>query len=277
MQAQRVRARNSRSTRTGRRALQRPPPVRAPMISPRPEIAERTVYEPQWPAEAFIVPLLRQLIEEGLRRYATPAPTGGRALDVGCGGQPFRRNLETLGYGYTGFDVRQNPAATVHVIGAIDAPLPEQLLRRGPFDCILCTEVLEHVARWDLAFTNLAQLLNPGGRLLVTCPHFYPPHEEPYDFWRPTANAVEFYAAAAGLDILELRRAGDAWDILGTLLTVTRCRAARPGWLDLVVTAMAQGQRRALMRVLGSSWLRRRVRLNSPLYLSVFAVCAKAP
>ena len=91
-----------------------------------------------------------------------------------------------MGFDYTGADVQQNKAATVDFVAAIDQPLPPQLAGAGPFDFIVCTEVLEHVADWEMAFRNLRSLLAPGGRLLITCPHFYPLHETPHDYWRPT-------------------------------------------------------------------------------------------
>ena len=52
----------------------------------------------------------------------------------------------------------------------------------------------------------------------MTCPMFYPLHEEPYDFWRPTLHALDYFARRAGLRVVERQGAGDAWDILGTLL-----------------------------------------------------------
>jgi len=68
-----------------------------------------------------------------------------------------------MGYSYTGRDVQQNPEGTVDVVCAIDEELPVELTYRGPFDLVLCTEVLEHVADWDMAFRNLATLLGRGG------------------------------------------------------------------------------------------------------------------
>jgi SAM-dependent methyltransferase len=245
------------------------------MERPRPVVVERTAYQSQWPAEDFMVPLLRGLIETGVERYAKPAPPGAGALDVGCGGQPFRQALEAIGYRYTGFDAQQNPAGTVDVVGAVDESLPLELRQRGPFHFILCTEVLEHVARWQVAFANLAQLLSPGGRLLVTCPHFYPPHEEPYDFWRPTTHAVEWYARNAGLKPLEVRRAGDAGDIVGTMLAVTRIRAARPRVSDHVLATVSQLARRCIAAALRQPWFRRRLVIKGPMYLSLFAVLEK--
>ncbi|MFN8626308.1 MAG: class I SAM-dependent methyltransferase [Candidatus Binatia bacterium] len=247
------------------------------MEHPRPPFPERTAYRSQWPAEDFMVPVLRGLIERGIARYAQPAPPDAGALDVGCGGQPFRQALEGTGYHYTGFDAQQNPAGTVDVVGAIDEPLSAQLLQRGPFHFILCTEVLEHVARWHVAFANMAQLLAPGGRLLITCPQFYPPHEEPYDFWRPTIHAVGWYAREAGLRPLEIRRAGDAADILGTLLAVTRIRAARRRCTDHVVATVGQLTRRGVAAALRKPWIRRRLHIKGPLYLSSFAVLERPP
>lgn len=75
--------------------------------------------------------------------------------------------MESIGYIYTAFDVNQNSEGTVDVIGAIDQPLPLGLLERGPFHFILCTEAMEHVADWDMAFKNFAALLAPHGRLLI--------------------------------------------------------------------------------------------------------------
>lgn len=222
-----------------------------------------------------MVPLLREFIERGIERFARPAPPDANALDVGCGGQPFRQVLQAIGYRYTGFDAQQNPAKTVDVVGAIDEPLSPALQQRAPFHFILCTEVLEHVARWHVAFPNLAQLLSPGGRVLITCPQFYPPHEEPYDFWRPTIHAVEWYAREAGLLPLDVQRGGDAADILGTLLAVTRIRAARSRVSDHVLATISQLARRSVAAALRKPWVRRRLVIKGTMYLSVFAVFEK--
>src|SRR5882724_5177657 len=188
----------------------------------RPSVKERPDYEPSAPQEQFIVPLLRRFIEGGIETYAKPVPADACALDVGCGAQPFRSKLEGLGYKYTSMDVQQNDDKSVDVIAAIDAPLPE-ILRAKSFHFVLCTEVLEHVVDWRQAFTNLTALTEPGGRLLITCPHFYQLHEEPYDFWRATPHALRYFAEAFGTKSLEQTAAGDSWDVLVTVLA--NCRA----------------------------------------------------
>jgi SAM-dependent methyltransferase len=235
---------------------------------PRPIVNERVDYEPTGPREKFIVPLLRFHIERALRDFAAPAPPSARALDVGCGRQPFRKTLESLGYSFTGIDVQQNPENTVDFIGAIDEALPKGLVSRGPFHFILCTEVMEHVADWDQAFKNLAALLEQGGRLLITCPQFYRLHEEPYDFWRPTLHALRYFGGRAGLRTLHDVAAGGAWDVLGTLLAdclphASTNRIAARGLAKLVSLSM-----RVLLKLLYHGGLQRTVRLRSAHYLS---------
>src|SRR5919199_1880256 len=179
---------------------------------------QRIEYSATSPQDQFIVQLLRKHIEQILSTYAKPTSPLSRALDVGCGRQPFRKDLEALGYTYMSLDAKQNLEETVDIVYEIDQPLTPEVIKQGTFDFILCTEVMEHVANWDVAFSNFAQLLAPGARLVITCPHFYQLHEEPYDFWRPTLHSLRYFAERVGLRSLHLVAAGDAWDVLGTLL-----------------------------------------------------------
>ena len=183
----------------------------------RPHLDERSVYIPRGRAEEFIVPLLARAIPEAIERFGRPLE-GRRVLDIGCGRQPFRPLLAALGFQYTGLDTQQNEDGTVDVVAAIDQPLPATLLAAPPFHFILGTEILEHIADWDAAFENVSRLLPEGGRVLLTCPQFYQLHEEPYDFWRPTVHALRFYAERHRLRVVELRKLGDGWDVLGTVL-----------------------------------------------------------
>ena len=236
----------------------------------RPDVHRRAEYRPASPQEEFIVPLLRASIEDTLARHPAPSAPGRDrlALDIGCGRQPFRGRLEELGYSYVGADTQQNPEGTVDVLGAIDEELPGELTDRAPFDLILCTEVMEHVADWDTAFKNFAALLDRGGILVVTCPMFYPLHEEPYDFWRPTLHALDYFAQRTGLRVRERERAGDAWDILGTLLGCVRPEAAGPGFLSRAGARVARAAWPHLLGLLRRRILPRVVRLRGPVYLS---------
>ncbi len=248
--------------------------VTPPDMPARPEVHEKRIYEPHSPQEEFIVPLLRREIEDCIERYATPALGLGKAVDIGSGGQPFRSLLEGIGYSYCSVDVSVTDGP-VDAQCAIDEPLPESLLRRAPFDFGLCTEVLEHVADWHRAFSNLTLLLAPRGRVLITAPHFYQLHEEPYDFWRPTLHAVTDYARRFGFATLYQKAAGDARDVLGTALANCQFVATSRRLTDRALAKAARAMGRLATRTLRSGRLRSHVRVDGPLYLSNVVVLEK--
>lgn len=220
-----------------------------------------------------MVPLLEAAITERIARYRRDS-SGQVCLDVGCGGQPLRALLTASGYSYASLDVEQNAAGTVDFLAAIDAPLPAELTARS-FDFILCTEVLEHVANWPTAFANLARLLKPGGRLLISVPYIWVPHEEPADFFRPTSWALTHHGTRAGLTALEVTRLGDGYDVLGTVLAAVRLRAppGRP-WMWLVAGPLALA-RKLTLALLGRRFSKQIIELRTTLYLSTVAVFEK--
>jgi SAM-dependent methyltransferase len=229
----------------------------------------RPGYEPDGRAERFIVPLLRDAILGALARHS-PAP-GSRVLDAGCGEQPFRGEMERAGLEYHSLDVEQNTTNTVEQIGTLDTTLPGALARES-FALVLCTEVLEHVVHWDRAFANLASLLAPGGRVILTSPFVYPLHEVPHDYRRTTPFAVRVSAAANGLNVIEERRLGDSWDVLGTVLGATWTFPAGKNFGSRVRAAIARRAHAWLWRALDTGTLRSHVELRGPWFLSTIAV-----
>jgi SAM-dependent methyltransferase len=219
--------------------------------------------------------LLNHHIGRVLDTYASPAPANGRCLDVGCGEQPLRQPIESLGYTYVGLDVMQNQGRNVDFVCAIDGPLPAELAR--PFDFVICTEVLEHVADWQAAFDNLRELTAPGSRVLITCPFFYPLHEEPHDFWRATPYALEYAANRAGFRIVEQTSAGDAWDALTGLLGHFGLAAGDARLTTRMLLFVAKAFRRLLFLLLRTRLLQRRLRVRTPLYVSNILVLERPP
>lgn len=239
----------------------------------RPTGPARPDYVPEAAQEVYIVGLLEMKISSWLGNEASAAP-GARVLDAGCGRQPFAKQLRALGYEYTGFDVVQNPEGSVAVLGEIDGILPEALAL-ATFDLIVCFEVLEHVADWQRAFSNFAALLKPGGRLFITCPHFYPLHEEPYDFWRPTPHALRTFATNCGLAVSHLEAAGDAWDVIGTALAACDPAPLGSSLRSRVATRVARRLWREASRAITHGWVRELVQLRGSLYLSNIAIFIK--
>lgn len=247
-------------------------------LGARPHLDERPTYEPLARQEWFIVTRLAQAIPAAINAHAKPLEASGKALDVGCGRQPFRRTLESRGFRYVGLDTQQNVDNTVAHVCAIDADLPPALLAESPFDFILCTEVMEHVADWPAAFANFNRLLAPGGRLLITCPHFYPLHEEPYDFWRATPHALRSFAARFGFTIIEQAQIGDGLDVLGTAMAATKLRVPDGSWnplAHLVVLAL-QIKKAAWVWFCKQRFARSLVKAQTKLYLSNLIVLERS-
>lgn len=218
-----------------------------------------------------MVRLLADRVDRALRTLAAGA-VSQRVLDVGCGEQPLRATLESLGYAYYSLDVEQNRRHTVDVVAKIDEPFESQVDRLGLFDLVVCTEVLEHVADWSTAFSNIRSLLVPGGRALVSCPHVYPLHEAPFDFWRPTPFAIRHFAGKAGLSVVAEESAGDGLDVLGTVLACAEPVARSGGLTGRLAAAASNVGRKAAFVLLRSTAFRRLVAVRGMLYLSNIAI-----
>lgn len=101
---------------------------------------------------------------------------GLRLLDIGCGGGLLSEPMTRLGFAVTGVDASERNIGTASTHAAeqglaIDyrCATAEQLLAEGtaPFDVILNMEVIEHVADPGAYLRSCAQLLAPGGIMIV--------------------------------------------------------------------------------------------------------------
>jgi 2-polyprenyl-3-methyl-5-hydroxy-6-metoxy-1,4-benzoquinol methylase len=115
-------------------------------------------------------------------RQASRIPTGSKVIDVGAGsGQylPFFTHCD-----YRAHDFGQVPetigkyTTLDYESDIIEIPVPD-----NSFDVVLCTEVLEHVADPIKAIHEMARILRPGGRMLLTAPLGSFLHQEPYHFY----------------------------------------------------------------------------------------------
>jgi hypothetical protein len=178
---------------------------------------------PQGPQEEFIVPLLSDKILSALDRINDQCShwnsVDKSALDCGCGNQPFKATLESLGFLYESFDINQSDAVKLNYVCALDCPVDQySSIITETYSLVLVTEVLEHVYDLGTAFKNIANSTKKGGFVLITCPFFFPLHEEPYDYCRPTVHLLTKLSRSVGLEICELHKAGDCLDIIGTIL-----------------------------------------------------------
>jgi SAM-dependent methyltransferase len=91
---------------------------------------------------------------------------------------------------------------------------------RTPFvdrsvDCILCTEVLEHLPNPQACVDEMYRLLGDGGVVFASTPFFYPVHADPDDFQRFTEDGLRYLFR--GFRSVEVYRMGGYAGVLGLL------------------------------------------------------------
>ncbi len=116
---------------------------------------------------------------------AASLPPGARVLDMGAGSCPYRPLFAHCRYQTQDFAGLDDDQLRHGSYGSIDyrcdiAAVP---VADGEFDAILCTEVLEHVREPVKAVREMARILKPGGRLMLTAPLGSGIHQEPYHYY----------------------------------------------------------------------------------------------
>lgn len=105
---------------------------------------------------------------------------------------------------WTGCDMQ--PGHGVDVVADIHRPPPEWL---GRFSGVLCSEVLEHVARPWVALPQIRRVIRPGGWIVVTTLTSFPIHGFPDDYYRYTPSGLRLLLEDAGFKRVQTENAGE--------------------------------------------------------------------
>jgi cyclopropane fatty-acyl-phospholipid synthase-like methyltransferase len=101
---------------------------------------------------------------------------GKSILDVGCGWGSMTLMLHACGARVTGVDIVPETMATLQARhpeiawNVVDLGNEAQMRALPAFDCVVATEVLEHV-EFDTGMRSLWAHVRPGGRLVATVPN----------------------------------------------------------------------------------------------------------
>jgi len=111
-----------------------------------------------------------------LEGHGTPLGEGVRVLDLGCGQGIFGAELLARGCGVVFADSGEGLAE--HLSGAayrrIDLDREDPTLL-GAYDVVVCSNVLEHLARPEAMLEAFPRLLTPGGRLYLSWTNWLSP------------------------------------------------------------------------------------------------------
>jgi SAM-dependent methyltransferase len=134
-------------------------------------------------SELFSFNLVRR--DRWIAEQAAQLPAGTKVLDVGAGSCPYRSLFAHCEYRaqdlapLRGNQLRHGAYGQLDYVSDLAAiPVPD-----GSFGAVLCTEVLEHHPEPIAVVKELARILEPGGKLILTAPLGSGIHQEPYHYY----------------------------------------------------------------------------------------------
>jgi SAM-dependent methyltransferase len=150
--------------------------------------------------------LVASALQRDLARYLPLLR--GYTLDLGCGNAPYRHLLVNVSH-YIGYD--RDKLGRAGVVGnAVALPFAAQ-----SFDSVLCTQVIEHVSEPWRVFDEIARVLRPGGRMLLSAPQAWRLHEQPHDYYRFTRYGLTYLTERASLCVRAWSAQGGVWRLVG--------------------------------------------------------------
>jgi SAM-dependent methyltransferase len=160
----------------------------------------------------LIADLVAECYEEYLAIHAR-----GRLIDLGCGKVPLYASYKDYVSEVVCVDWGNTPHRTNHLDLECDLtkPLP---FCDGEFDTVILSDVLEHLPQPALLCNEIGRLLATQGKVLASVPFYYWLHEAPYDFFRYTEYALQWFMEHAGLRVVLLKPYGGVPEILADIL-----------------------------------------------------------
>jgi SAM-dependent methyltransferase len=127
-------------------------------------------------------------------------PAGDCLLDYGCGNKPYMSLFQEKFPRYMGADLAGNSDADLIIDSQGKVNASDEI-----FDCVLSSQVLEHVTDPQTYLNEARRLLRPGGSLIVSTHGIWPYHPDPTDFWRWTGDGLQAEIRKAGFDIMNIQ------------------------------------------------------------------------
>lgn len=163
--------------------------------------------------------------ESFVREQLEKIQEGSLILDAGCGTQQYKKYCSHLNYKsqdlgeYSGEEpnIISSSISEHYNKGTYDI---KDLDYQGniweideideKFDCVLCTEVFEHIPYPIETITELSRLLKPGGKLILTMPSNCLRHFDPFYYYSGfTDNWIKEILEKNRFSIDELEAVGD--------------------------------------------------------------------
>lgn len=197
-------------------------------------VRRQMFYAPFW--SIFINPIYiaRRGLAKAISSAIKQSPLSGIWVDVGCGQRPYELwfNVEK----YIGVDVKQSGYSEKRYCDIVydGKILP---FASDSIDGVLCTQVLEHVMEPESFISEIARILKPGGKLILTVPFLWQEHEKPYDFKRFTSFGLTRLLELQGFRIGKYCKTTGNIEAIAQLISLYICNNLvfnLPGWRHII-------------------------------------------
>lgn len=138
--------------------------------------------------------------------------SGRKVAEVGCFNGFFLDELRKQGADVYGYDVNEDALEVGRSLFALQGRLHQSLelvSKAGPFDDVICIDVLEHLDAPEDTLALAELMLVPGGRISIAGPTIerrfhdksdYPPHHK----WWFSRSGLATLCKSCGLDVCEM-------------------------------------------------------------------------
>lgn len=169
--------------------------------------------------------ITKKYTRDKLIRFLRAHRTDGYTLDIGCGNQAYKTLFPNSICADIDPDRHPDVVADLHNL---------KQFASNSFDCVLCTEVLEHCYDPQKASEEMFRVLKPGGILLLSTRFIFPMHDTPHDYYRFTKYGLQHLFQ--DFKIIELKEEANSMETMGILYqrlafqSVTRTVLSRLFW-----------------------------------------------
>lgn len=154
--------------------------------------------------------LRRWYVDEFCFNYIAHLPVGTNVLDLG--GHKIKPagsfNISSFNFNKCCLNINSEKGADIVGDGAA---IP---LKTESFECVVLSEVLEHVRAPQNVMKEVHRVLKPNGKVFITVPFMYRIHADPYDYGRYTDQFWKELLNDLGFKIVILERHGAFWSVL---------------------------------------------------------------
>ena len=150
--------------------------------------------------------------------YSRHIPTHirGDLIDLGCGKSPLFGTYCQYSTCQHFLDIKNRLQHTdLNYRASLNEPITNITKL---YDSAILSDVLEHLARPEIALASINRMLKKQGVLLMTVPFLYGIHEAPHDFRRFTRFGLEYELKRAGFTRIEIHEIGGIVSAIATMM-----------------------------------------------------------